>query len=60
MLLIPHAVGAGPLGPVADHARGVVHALRYAACVRLRRYVAFQHLALHRAASHRMVVPLCR
>ncbi|PPU41132.1 hypothetical protein XaplCFBP3123_08625 [Xanthomonas arboricola pv. populi] len=60
MLLIPHAIGAGPLGPVADHAHGVVRASRHAPCVRVRQYVAFQRLALHRAASHRMVVPICR
>ncbi|WP_435013867.1 hypothetical protein [Xanthomonas arboricola] len=65
MLLNPHAVGAGPLGPVAGHTHGVVCAPRYAPCVRFRQYVAFQRLAfqrlaLHRAAPHRMVVPICR
>ncbi|CAE6762933.1 hypothetical protein QSH39_011025 [Xanthomonas arboricola pv. corylina] len=60
MLLIPFALGAGPLGPVAGHTHGVVRASRYAPCVRFRQYVAFQRLALHRAAPHRMVVPICR
>ncbi|PPT76039.1 hypothetical protein XaplCFBP3122_11320 [Xanthomonas arboricola pv. populi] len=60
MLLIPHAVGAGPLGPVAGHTHGVVRASRYAPCVRVQQYVAFQRLALHRAASRRMVMPICR
>ncbi|PPT33410.1 hypothetical protein XaCFBP7622_01745 [Xanthomonas arboricola] len=60
MPLIPHPIGAGPHGPVADHVRGGVHAWPRAGRVGVRQHVAFQRLALHRAASHRMVVPPCR
>ncbi|KQQ75869.1 hypothetical protein ASF73_06235 [Xanthomonas sp. Leaf131] len=60
MLLDLHATGAGHVSSVSDSAHGVVRLLACAACARLRQYVAFQRLRLNRAASHRMVVSICR
>nr|WVL51440.1 hypothetical protein M3O59_012240 [Xanthomonas nasturtii] len=60
MLLNPHITGAGRVRPVSDGAHGVVHVLIRAMCARLQQYVAFQRLQLNRAASHCMVLSICR
>ncbi|MCL1501285.1 hypothetical protein [Xanthomonas nasturtii] len=61
MLLNPHISGAGRVRPVSDSAHGVVHLpIIRAMCVRLQQYVAFQRLQLNRAASHCMVLSICR
>ncbi|QJD68055.1 hypothetical protein HG421_10255 [Xanthomonas campestris pv. badrii] len=60
-MLTPHIAGAGCVGPVSDSAHGAVHSLIVrAVCACLQQYVAFQRLQLNCAASHRMVVPICR
>ncbi|CAD0330207.1 hypothetical protein CFBP7900_18850 [Xanthomonas hortorum pv. carotae] len=60
MLLNSHTTGAGRVRPVSDSAHGVVPWLIRAMCACLQQYVAFQRLRLNRAASHRMVLPICR
>ncbi|APO94265.1 hypothetical protein BJD12_03645 [Xanthomonas vesicatoria ATCC 35937] len=59
-MLTSHIAGAGRARPVPDSAHGVVPWLIRAMCVRLQQYVAFQRLQLNRAASHRMVLSICR
>ncbi|MCD0280267.1 hypothetical protein JWH04_15240 [Xanthomonas melonis] len=60
-MLTPHVTGTSRVGRVSDSAPGVVHVLiirAVRAC--LQQYVAFQRLQLNRAASHRMVLSICR
>lgn len=60
-MLTSHIAGAGRVRPVSDSAAGGVHLLIVCAvCACLQQYVAFQRLQLNRAASHRMVVSICR
>ncbi|MCC8535957.1 hypothetical protein ACDH70_21765 [Xanthomonas axonopodis pv. poinsettiicola] len=59
-MLTSHIAGAGRVRPVSDSAYRAVPWSTRAECACLQQYVAFQRLQLNRAASHRMVLPICR
>ncbi|KGE51548.1 hypothetical protein GW15_0214195 [Xanthomonas axonopodis pv. vasculorum] len=59
MLRNSHSTGAGRVMPVSDSAHRVVHLPLHASCARLQQHIAFQRPRLQRAASRRIVVPIC-